>query len=280
MKPAGGSYLVEQYEIVQFTSPRELLTQSSTGNTKHATSPSLLMGDPEFGVVVSQRPAQPDSRGNRGASLRDVFFRQLPGSLEETQRISAILEPKYPTVLLTGSKATKSALKSAKSPTFLHLATHGFYLDEPAKDTGLADPVDALARSGLALANANLVAQGRQTSLGNEGILTALEAISLDLNGTRLVALSACETGVGLVEPGEGVHGLARAFLEAGAQAVIATLWPIADEATSTFMQHFYGRLVRGEKAQSALQHTQVEFMHDPVLQDPLYWAPFILIGQ
>jgi len=162
----------------------------------------------------------------------------------------------------------------------LHLATHGFYLDEPEQESVSGDPLQALARSGLALANANLGAQGSRTAEGDDGILTALEAVSLDLSGTRLVTLSACETAVGLVEPGEGVHGLARAFHEAGAQAVIATLWPIADDATSAFMQRFYRRLVAGESPQAALQRTQVEFLREGTWRDPLYWAPFVMIGR
>lgn len=280
LKPQDGNYLIEQFDIVQFTSPRDLLLNAQANKTEHVSTNSLLVGAPEFGNLPLKTSFKMSSRGNRGASLHDVYFSPLPGSLEEARHISTILKPKYPVSLLTGNKATKSALLSVKSPPILHLATHGFYLDEPTRESENSDPVDALARSGLALANANSVNQGSLRIASDDGILTALEAISLDLSGTRLVTLSACETGVGLVEPGEGVHGLARSFREAGAQAVIATLWPIADEATSTFMQHFYRRIVNGEQPQSALQHTQVEFMHDPVLQDPLYWAPFILIGQ
>jgi CHAT domain-containing protein len=281
LKTPGGSYLIEQFEIAQLTAPRELLFQDGSNDATAATARALVVGAPEFGKGAAAAAPESNPRGNRGASLRNVFFTPLPGTLDESRQVASILKAKFPVTLLNGAEARKAAITSVKSPSILHLATHGFYLDAPESGGDSADPVDALARSGLALANANLATQDqRMPKKGDDGILTALEAISMDLTGTWLVTLSACETGIGLVEAGEGVHGLARAFREAGAQTVIATLWPISDSATSAFMQDFYRRLAGGERPQTALRAVQIQFLRGQIWRDPLYWAPFVLIGR
>jgi CHAT domain-containing protein len=281
LKPLNGSYLIEQFRIAQLTSPRDLLWPSANPDAGAEPRRAIVLGAPEFGKAAPAAPAKSNPRGTRGETLREVFFSPLPGTLEESRQVAALLKPKYRVSLLNGTEAKKAVFVGLKAPTILHLATHGFYLDETGHGDENADPVDALARSGLALANVNLAAQGVRLPDGDDGILTALEVLSLNLNGTRLVTLSACETGVGMIEPGEGVHGLVRSFREAGASAVVATLWPIADDATSAFMQRFYRRLVDGgEDARTALRNTQIEFLQTKAWADPLYWAPFVLIGR
>ena len=121
--------------------------------------------------------------------------------------------------------------------------------------------------------------QGSRLKNGDDGILTALEALSLNLEGTQLVVLSACETGVGEIKQGEGVYGLRRAFQEAGARAVLSTLWPVNDEATQIFMNRFYELYLSGVKANLALQKVKQEFIADGQWQHPYYWAPFVLVG-
>ena len=137
-----------------------------------------------------------------------------------------------------------------------------------------------LLRSGLALTGANEGVKANFSSKEDDGIFTALEALGLDLNGTELVVLSACETGVGSIKQGEGVYGLRRAFQEAGAHAVLSTLWTISDEGTQVFMEKFYTRFLNGEKPQTALRNTQLEFMHSEDWNHPFYWAPFVMVGK
>jgi CHAT domain-containing protein len=131
-----------------------------------------------------------------------------------------------------------------------------------------------LLRSGLALAGANRLESGAQ-----DGILTALEMATLDLWGTKLVVLSACETGLGEVEVGEGVYGLRRALVIAGAEAQLMSLWKVDDAATRELMTAYYQRLVVGEGRAEALRQVQLEMLANPALRRPRYWASFIPIG-
>ena len=136
-----------------------------------------------------------------------------------------------------------------------------------------------LTRSGLALTGANLGIAGKKQPDGTDGILTALEVLALNLEGTDLVTLSACETGVGDIQVGEGVYSLNRAFQEAGAKSVLSTLWSVADDQTKLFMQDFYTLVLNGDTPQQALQKTQLKFIHDKILQDPFFWAAFTVVG-
>ncbi len=107
-----------------------------------------------------------------------------------------------------------------------------------------------------------------------------MEVLNLQLEGTELVTLSACETGVGEISVGEGVYSLNRAFQEAGAKAVLSTLWSISDEGTNHFMQKFYHRFLNNQPSQQALQETQDELKDSKKWQDPFFWAPFVMMGQ
>src|SRR5262249_31703307 len=152
-----------------------------------------------------------------------IFFGPLPGVAEEVRVLKTLLPHAS---FLTKDQATKAALKKLNGPNILHIATHGFFLQDDqqqstgnalnSKDTARLGKLAAhvenpLLRSGLALTGAN------QSENGNtDGILTALEAAGLDLWGTKIVVLSACDTGVGEIKNGDGVYGLRRAFVLAG----------------------------------------------------------------
>ena len=140
-----------------------------------------------------------------------------------------------------------------------------------------------MLRAGLALTNANLslgISVNDRLDSSDDGILTALEALSLNLEGTELVVLSACESGVGDIDTGEGVYGLQRSFIEAGASAVLYSLWRIDDLATVVFMKKFYGHFISGEKPQEALRLTQLEMLNHPRWSLPFFWAGFVLSGR
>ena len=132
-----------------------------------------------------------------------------------------------------------------------------------------------MLRSGLALAGANL-----HPAIGDDGILTALEASGLNLWGTKLVALPACDTGVGEIKNGEGVYGLRRAFVLAGTETLVMSLWPVSDQATSEIMAGYYKglkqRLGRGE----ALRQEQLGMLKRRGREHPFYWASFIQSGE
>jgi CHAT domain-containing protein len=197
---------------------------------------------------------------------------------------------------LKGPDATETALKQAKGPQILHIATHGFFINAqettPAGRRGSRrnDPLripdlrlnkwaehikDPLLRSGLALAGAN---QGK--SGDDDGILTALEAAFLDLLGTKLVVLSAGDTGVGEVKNGEGVQGLRRAFVLAGSESQVMSLWPVSDEATRDLMIPYYKALQEGEGRGEGLRQAQLRMLRSKDREHPFYWAAFIQSGE
>jgi CHAT domain-containing protein len=193
--------------------------------------------------------------------------------------------------VFTGRQATKNALQQMVVPKILHIATHGFFLEAP--DAGSKPAAGALAlqgtrgiragmkvenpllRSGLALAGANLKKSG-----GDDGILTALEASSLNLWGTKLVTLSACDTGVGEVKNGEGVYGLRRAFFLAGAESLVMSLWPVSDYVTRELMTEYYAGLKKGLGRGEALRQAQLAMLKRKSRQHPFYWASFIQSGE
>jgi CHAT domain-containing protein len=173
-------------------------------------------------------------------------------------------------MLFTGLQATKTALQHVNAPLILHIASHGFFLRDAH-----VDAQHPLLRSGLALAGANLRRDPHE-----DGILTALEASGLNLWGTKLVTLSACDTGVGEVRNGEGVYGLRRAFVLAGAETVVMSLWSVSDAAARETMVAYYGGLRAGLGRRDALRQAKLAMLKRPGRQHPFYWAGFIQSGE
>jgi CHAT domain-containing protein len=142
----------------------------------------------------------------------------------------------------------------------------------------LAEVQNPLLRSGLALAGVNAWLAGKPLDPSIEdGVLTAEDVSCMDLRGTELVVLSACETGLGSVRVGEAVFGLRRALVVAGAKSLVMSLWKVPDQATASLMEDFYRRMRSGEPPASALRAAQQSLRHRH--PDPLYWAAFIYQG-
>ncbi|SNT66241.1 CHAT domain-containing protein [Asanoa hainanensis] len=199
-----GRPMVADAVITHLGSARDLLLDRRPA----PAGPALVIASPDYG--------DHDSRQRRAAVF--AVFRPLDGSLEEGEEIAKRLG----TTALTGSEATKSALRTTPAPAIIHLATHGFFLG-------------GAVGSGLAFAGAN--------SPGDQGILTAAEIAHLNLTGTNLVVLSACDSGLGTIQDAEGVLGLCRAFTIAGARTVVSSLWSIPDRPTARLMLSFYENL-------------------------------------
>ena len=217
-----------------------------------------------------------------------LFFGPLPGVTDEVRALRALLPQAS---FLTREQATKAALEKLNGPSILHIATHGFFLQDEQQATAegrgaqakegtrlarwVAHAENPLLRSGLALTGAN------QGGSGNtDGILTALEAAGLDLWGTKLVVLSACDTGVGEVRNGDGVYGLTRAFVLAGAESQIISLWPVSDRSTRDLVVGYYQALLQGEGRGEALRRVQLQMLKDKSRRHPYYWASFIQTGE
>ena len=182
------------------------------------------------------------------------------------------------------------------TPGILHLATHGIFREDapaPPRSRGHAtfggmggEPLaarspDPLLRSGLVFAGASVSppTPASTTSLPQENaVATALELAGLDLWGTQLVVLSACDTGRGAVKPGQGVYGLRRAFMVAGAETVVMSLWRVDDETTRTLMEAYYTHLLAGQGRAAALREAMRSLR--ATQPHPHAWAPFIVLGR
>jgi len=240
-------------------------------------------------IPVSQAPK--DGRLSRDFDRGTWHFGRLPGTRTEGTRIAALLkvEPWLDSAALEGPFKER-----CRSPRILHLATHGFFLqDQPhdpnqeRRDLGVMGdagrlsgplPENPLLRAGLALAGANTwLRGGTPPDEAEDGLLTAEDVTGLDLLDTELVVLSACETGLGEVRTGEGVFGLQRAFILAGAKTLVMSLWSIPDEATRELMEDFYRRLLAGEPRADALHAAQQALRRK--YPEPYFWGAFVCLG-
>lgn len=274
-------FLVERFGMTYLGTGRELVRPRASNATTNAP---FILANPTF----AQKPTAPVSsaEATRGVDFRKAHFQPLPGTAAEAEGIHQALPDAR---LVTGEAASREALLSLARPSILHIATHGFYLAEekttqeghanrgleldvanttqaPAEESTSADP---LLRSGLALAGAD----------GGAGILSALELASIDLSGTKLAVLSACETGLGDLMSGEGVFGLRRALVIAGAEAQVVSLWQVDDDATRTMMVNYYTQLKGGGGRSEAMRATRLAMMREPKTAHPFFWASFLVSG-
>ncbi|WP_437758326.1 tetratricopeptide repeat protein [Sorangium sp. So ce1389] len=307
-----GRYLIERYAFTYLPSGRDLVRFRATAPPRQS---EVVLAAPDYdgppaqprpegagapspatGVAMRAAPtvAAPaldawQSREGRGEAMR---FSPLASAAEEGRAVGQQLRGAQ---VLLGAYATERAVKALHGPRLLHVVTHGFFLPDqrefhtpprpPPLDLGsrglgalgsaLHHIEDPLLRSGLALAGANR----RSTGDEEDGILTALEASQLDLNGTQLVVMAACETGVGDAKSGDGVYGLRRALVIAGAETQVMSLWKVSDDATRELMLAYYARLLAGGGRGDALRDAQLAMLASPERAHPFYWASFIVSG-
>lgn len=264
------NYLLEKYSFSYLTTGRDLLRLKTERKSRSAAA---VVANPSFSRSANFQLAQNGERAARRSvttaeNLSETYFAPLAGTVIEAQTIQKLFPD---AALLTGEQATETALKAVTAPRLLHIATHGFFLKEKP---GGENP---LVRSGLALAGAN-----RRELNPNEddGILTAMEASGLDLWGTKLVVLSACDTGIGEVKNGEGVYGLRRAFTLAGTESLVMSLWAVSDYATRELMTDYYKNLKNGIGRGESLRQVKLSMMKKKGREHPFYWAGFIQSGE
>ena len=275
-------YLIEDYSISYLTSGRDLLRLKSNS---HTFTSSTILANPSYDLKTK---ASQQSGNRRSLDFTALTYPPLPGTMEEAEAIKTQLQDAQ---LLVQEQATEAAVKGLQSPRILHIATHGFFLGAQSDDVGpgkfrqlvketdLAANTKALEnpllRSGLVLAGVK-----QRSSGGTEdGVLTALETAGLNLSGTQLVILSACETGLGDVADGEGVYGLRRSLVLAGSQTQIISLWKVSDRATSDLMVNYYRRLKNSEGRAEAFRQVQLGMLHGASYTHPYFWASFIQSG-
>ncbi|NEQ51083.1 MAG: tetratricopeptide repeat protein [Leptolyngbya sp. SIO3F4] len=276
-----GDYLLEDYQITYLTSGRDLLRLNESTASRQEP---LLIANPDYDTASQTVVASASTRGSgeRAADLSNLTFGPLAGTAVEAEEISRQLAE---VTVLIGSEATENVLKDVQGPQILHIATHGFFLKDQVQEApdlrrqsfrgtvAASSLTDPLLRSGLALAGFN-----QRQSGSEDGVLTALEAANLNLNGTQLVVLSACETGVGKTSNGNGVYGLRRAFVMAGAQTQILSLWRVSDVATKDLMVGYYQQLQAKRGRSEALREIQLAMLEGDYAH-PYYWAAFIPSG-
>ncbi|CAA7614213.1 CHAT domain-containing protein [Magnetospirillum sp. UT-4] len=296
-----GKYLIERLDLHIYTSSRNLLPSK----LPPAKGGYMINAGPDYNsdaVAGKDTLEKARSRGSstanglRGMSsgMRGLKFDPLPGAEKEgqliVQKVSTVGKPNS---IYSKLDAQERVLRElSQPPEFLHIATHGFFLkpDDTLRkrllklqrggDIQLPPPGDnPLLRAGLAFAGINANAQLLgEIDTDNDGVLTALEVLGLDLTGTRLAILSACETGLGEIHEGEGVYGLRRAFQEAGAGSVVSSLWEVSDAGTQTLMNSLYGRLLAGKSPHQALREAQLEMLRIGQWSSPYIWSAFFMV--
>lgn len=284
-----GRFLVSRYRFTWLTSGRELLR---LGAPEAARSGPVIVAGPDYARAVLRTTASDGQRTSsaRSPELAAPRFASLPGATREGRELAQVVSGAR---LVTAGAATETFVKQLEGPSILHIATHGFFFDAapqaaargrlgPGRGAQVVDDValrqengeDPLLRSGLALAGANTGHGG-----SDDGILTALEVSGLHLRGTKLVVLSACDTGIGKVTDGGGVYGLRSSFRLAGAQSEVMSLWKVDDDATRLLMRDYYRRLAAGGGRSDALREAQLAMLAGAATANPYYWAAWIASG-
>lgn len=276
MRTPDDRFVIDNSNIVLVSNTKDLYLRAARPAMPPAAKTAYMFGNPIFYIDENVQDSA------------EQLIAQLPGTKKEVEELKELfLADGWSTNYFLEKNATEDQVKLLNSPKVFHVATHGFF------ESG-AGPLEAsivdlsenefqayqnpLFRSGLMLTGAgDVLAQSAYNFNVASGILTAYEAMNLNLDYTELVVLSACETGLGEQQAGEGVYGLQRAFLVAGARTLIMSLFKVNDEATQQLMVKFYRNwLQTGDKRQAFIAAKKE--LRD-TYQHPIYWAAFVMIG-
>lgn len=292
---AADQFLIEQNQVHYVGALRDLLRY---GHRQPHPQRLVAVGDPNFDLLPSRQFVSADEPS---AALRSSCMHldkepvlRLPGTRLEVEQVSEIwhAQNRGAVEVFVDSLATESAIAFQGSlATCLHIATHGFFIDQDCRHLSRVGPElpgshvggieNPLLQSGLLLAGANRMGRGETATGHEDGVMTAEEVCSIDLRNVACVVLSACETGLGEVMPGEGVFGLRRAFQVAGAATVISSLWSVPDYINMELWRDTYSRLDRPvpEFMQTVARNALERIREHGEVPHPAYWAPFIALG-
>jgi CHAT domain-containing protein len=290
--PNRKQYLID-YLKIQLIQNVKAITDEKNEFKVDSTTKAVLFGNPDFDLLITDANTNDFSldRGLDNNVLDEikssVKIGRLNGTQKEIETLNAILKNSKSNVeLFSKSTATEDNLKKTQSPDILHIATHGYFLsdnDTSKSKKSIANLFnenykdDSYLKVGLLFAGAQNSLNAKQPLSKNNGILTAEEVKSLNLKDTDLVVLSACETGLGDNLVGQGVIGLQRAFMIAGAKSVIMSLWSVSDEKTQELMTLFYINLINNNMTKEDALH-QAKLAMKKLYPEPYYWAGFILL--
>jgi CHAT domain-containing protein len=298
-----GSFLIDEFTFNYMATGRDLMGYT---NDQVPGGRSLFMGAPDFQLAKSLNWKDKIAMLSiRSSDLGELSFVNLPYAKAELKSIRNVMGAAQ-SDLYIGKDALEETLLNANQPAIIHLATHGFFLsDQELPGTGRGFQMAELLTAGEQphsqikgkveienpLLRSGILLSGAQHSLTNgsngpnDGIVTAEEILGMNLHGTEMVVLSACDTGLGDVKSGEGVFGLRRAFTQAGAKSLVMSLWKVPDKETKELMVQFYRNIKSGKMSrcqalrQAILKEKEIvreRYGHD----NPRYWGAFVFMGQ
>jgi CHAT domain-containing protein len=254
-------YALQTNTFVYLTNTKDLIPETEQAN-KTYDKKFYLYGNPSF---YSQK-------------VDKELLLPLDGAEKEIIEIDKILKQfNQTTTRLTGKMVTEDTLRSIQMPYVLHISTHGYFMERKTGNELISNP---MLNSGLCLVSSGNILDNKEIGHVNQmqGILTASEVMDMNFSKTNLVVLSACETGRGEVQVGEGVYGLQRAFLVAGAKAIILSLFKVDDEATKLLMVKFYSKLLNnGGDFRKAFREAKDD-LRQSEFKSPIYWGAFIMV--
>jgi len=277
-----GRYVLDNSNIILISNTKDLFLNKVQSKNISEKEFAMMVGNPKF--YMSTQPGNPLPTSGLTRSTAEVVS-PLPGTKREIEELDELLDRKgWETEKYMEDRAEESEIKKVTNPRIFHVATHGFFketpketkLDQEFNETAAYD--NPLLKTGLLLSGAGDILNQTQFNYNvDNGILTAYEAMNLNLDQTDLVVLSACETGRGEVQAGEGVYGLQRAFLVAGARTIVMSLFKVSDEATQQLMLKFYRKWIETGNKRQAFIDAKKEIRNE--YKDPIYWGPFVMIG-
>ena len=298
------SRLMDKYDLYLVSSTREVVARKNKTEAKTSVfrlpRTAVIYGGifydaNESSMKAAARGYNAPETQTRGLSLgpaTEIAWGYLSATVPESEDIRGLFTQNKTTAeLFSGNNGNEESFKalSRKKTAVIHLATHGFFIEDIEKNYEDRERLERLGggqkalenpllRSGLILAGANNSWTGKPVDGVEDGILFANEVARMNLLGTDLVVMSACETGLGTVNNGEGVFGLQRAFKLAGVNTLIMSLWSVSDDATSILMRVFYQNWLSGKSKQDALKEAQKTLRSSPQFSAPFYWAAFVMM--
>jgi CHAT domain-containing protein len=263
-------YIIDRANLITVNNTKDLYLRKIRLKEPTKSNSATMFGNPRF------------YSGNTG----DRRIADLPGTEKEVDQLNSLLSTNgWNTAEYTESLASEEQVKKLNNPKIFHIATHGYYspaveknLDQEMTITENQLSENPLMKSGLLLKGAGDILSKTDYNYNMEnGVLTAYEAMNLNLDNTDLVVLSACETGLGEVMYGEGVYGLQRAFLVAGAKMLIMSMFKVDDEATQKLILSFYNKWLATGKIRESFTAAKKELRTE--YEDPIFWGAFMMVG-
>ena len=283
-------FLADQFELRLITTGRELVILNK--KNKLEKNQSLVAADPNFDLKTNTKDEKEFNKPRKIYNQERSFDQnaRIWGQLPATKKEGLFIAKEINANLLLKNEASALNIQKKESPKIIHIASHSFFLSNKEENNILSSILfsnnlntkntkfeNPLLRSGIVLSGANFPNLNKL----DDGYLTALEVSKLNWQGTELVVISGCESGIGVNKAGDGVYGLKRSIAVSGARSSMLSLWEVKDEPTAAFMESFYKKLKSGVSRNKALFETQKEFRNHIVeaWRHPNVWAAFQLSG-